>query len=457
MGGVGKTELAVQYARRHLSDYPGGICWLDVRGGSLSTALASFFAETLEREVPQQSARGEPLSGAQQAQWCWRNWGFEGRVLVVLDDVPGAIDLREALPTQEQFSVLLTTRVRRLDASFAEIPLDVLELEAARELLREVMGKPAWGAGEEETAGEVCQRVGCLPLAVELIGRYAVEDPDLLLEEVLAELAERGADAPAVNPSAEAAAMTAERGVRAAFELSWGRFAPATQQVGRLLGLFAPALASWELVEQIAADLGWEESDVRAAKKELVRLSFVRRIEGQRKCYGIHPLTRDFTRARLEESAEAEVVVGSFVKEVVAIAKEMPHSPTLEQVRVFGVFELQVQEVAEKWSERVGEENLVWPYVALGSYYQGQGLYVQAEPWRERCVAVARECFGEEHPDYATSLNNLGYLYESQGRYEEALPLYEGALEIVERALGAEHPTTKVIRGNLTRVRSREE
>lgn len=60
-------------------------------------------------------------------------------MLVVLDDVPGAIDLREALPTQEQFSVLLTTRVRRLDASFAEIPLDVLELEAARELLREVI------------------------------------------------------------------------------------------------------------------------------------------------------------------------------------------------------------------------------------------------------------------------------------------------------------------------------
>jgi len=449
MGGVGKTELAVQYARRHLTDYPGGICWLNLRGGSLATAVASFFAETLQREVPQQSARGEPLSAGQQAQWCWSHWGFEGRVLVVLDDVPGAIDLREALPTLEQYGVLLTTRVRRLDASFAEIPLDVLELDPARELLRQTLGKPAWGVGEEETAGEVCQRVGCLPLAVELIGRYAGDDPDLRLEDILAELAERGANAPAVDRSEEAAAMTAERGVRAAFELSWGRFAPATQEVGRLLGLFAPALVDWELVERVAADLGWGESDVLAAKKELVRLSFVRPIEGQRKCYGIHPLTREFLRSQRDESAEAEIMVGSFVKEMVAIAKEMPDTPTLLQVRGFARVELQVQEVAEKWSDRLGEKDLAWPYAALGRYYEGQGLYAQAEPWVEACRAAVRESLGEEHPDYAVSLNNLAELYRAQGRYEEALPLYERALELYGRVLGEEHPDYATSLSNL--------
>ena len=29
MGGVGKTELAIQYAGQHLADYPGGICWIN--------------------------------------------------------------------------------------------------------------------------------------------------------------------------------------------------------------------------------------------------------------------------------------------------------------------------------------------------------------------------------------------------------------------------------------------
>jgi hypothetical protein len=27
MGGVGKTELAIQYATQQLNSYPGGICW----------------------------------------------------------------------------------------------------------------------------------------------------------------------------------------------------------------------------------------------------------------------------------------------------------------------------------------------------------------------------------------------------------------------------------------------
>ncbi|HEY9851090.1 MAG TPA: hypothetical protein V6D28_16595 [Leptolyngbyaceae cyanobacterium] len=31
MGGVGKTELAIQYAKQHLLDYPGGICWINAQ------------------------------------------------------------------------------------------------------------------------------------------------------------------------------------------------------------------------------------------------------------------------------------------------------------------------------------------------------------------------------------------------------------------------------------------
>ena len=49
---------------------------------------------------------------------------------------------------------------------------------------------------------------------------------------------------------------------------------------------------------------------------------------------------------------------------------------------------------------------------------------------------------GEEHPDYATSLNNLACLYNSMGEYAKAEPLYRQALEIRKRVLGEEHPTT---------------
>jgi tetratricopeptide (TPR) repeat protein len=49
------------------------------------------------------------------------------------------------------------------------------------------------------------------------------------------------------------------------------------------------------------------------------------------------------------------------------------------------------------------------------------------------------KALGPEHPNVATSLNNLAALYKAQGRYAEAEPLYRRALEIWEKALGPEH------------------
>jgi tetratricopeptide (TPR) repeat protein len=50
------------------------------------------------------------------------------------------------------------------------------------------------------------------------------------------------------------------------------------------------------------------------------------------------------------------------------------------------------------------------------------------------------ERLGPEHPDVATSLNNLAALYRDQGEYAAAEPLYKRALAIRDKALGPEHP-----------------
>jgi len=55
---------------------------------------------------------------------------------------------------------------------------------------------------------------------------------------------------------------------------------------------------------------------------------------------------------------------------------------------------------------------------------------------------------GPNHPDTATSLNNLAELYHSQGKYEQAEPLYQRALAIREQALGPNHPNTNATRAN---------
>ena len=55
-------------------------------------------------------------------------------------------------------------------------------------------------------------------------------------------------------------------------------------------------------------------------------------------------------------------------------------------------------------------------------------------------MAIAEKALGPEHPQVATSLNNLAALYYAQGQYAEAELLFQRALAIWEKALGPEHP-----------------
>jgi len=73
MGGVGKTELATQYARTHEADYPGGICWLNARDTNLAAEILQFAQLYLNLEVPQELG-GRRLNLEEQVDWCWQNW-----------------------------------------------------------------------------------------------------------------------------------------------------------------------------------------------------------------------------------------------------------------------------------------------------------------------------------------------------------------------------------------------
>ncbi|CAK9087156.1 Nephrocystin-3 [Durusdinium trenchii] len=77
--------------------------------------------------------------------------------------------------------------------------------------------------------------------------------------------------------------------------------------------------------------------------------------------------------------------------------------------------------------------NLALLYTAMGDSAQAEPLYQQALEIKERVL-------GTDHPDYATSLNNLATLYDSMGDDARAEPLMRQALEIRERVLGADHP-----------------
>jgi tetratricopeptide (TPR) repeat protein len=68
------------------------------------------------------------------------------------------------------------------------------------------------------------------------------------------------------------------------------------------------------------------------------------------------------------------------------------------------------------------------------------GKYAEAQEIAKRALAVAERRYGLDHPNVATSLNNLAELYRNQGMYGEAEPLYKRSLAIAEKALGPNHP-----------------
>lgn len=101
------------------------------------------------------------------------------------------------------------------------------------------------------------------------------------------------------------------------------------------------------------------------------------------------------------------------------------------------------------------ESDLVWTFIGISRFYNGQGLYAEAEPWSKACLTVVRSLLGTQHPDTALSLWNLAALYADQGRLTEAKPLLVQALEVFQQRLGNQHSDTVGAQNWLEGVRQR--
>ena len=75
----------------------------------------------------------------------------------------------------------------------------------------------------------------------------------------------------------------------------------------------------------------------------------------------------------------------------------------------------------------------------LGMLYKNLGDHARAEPILRQAVDIAEQVYGENHPEYAYSVNNLAFLYQELGRYSQAEPLFQQSLAIERRMLGEKH------------------
>ncbi|MEB3181726.1 MAG: tetratricopeptide repeat protein [Nostocaceae cyanobacterium] len=435
MGGVGKTELAIQYGRRYLNDYPGGVCWISARNIALD--IVSFARAHLPNFHIPDGLNTVP----EQLQYCWSHW-IAGDVLLVVDNVTDyKQEVKPYLPEAPRFKVVITTREKF--PRLVRLDLRVLTPEAALELLKVLVGSERVER-ELETAEKLCAWLGYLPLGLELVGRYLVQDGyvNLSLEQMLSRLEAKRLQQPALREADET--MTAERGVAAALELSWEPLDEKTQRLGCFLSVFANAPIPWKLVVSIALEDDVEELEL--ARDKLGRLHL---LQFNSDSCELHPLVREFFREKLGNREDAEGMKGAFAGVMVGVAKQIPDTTTLEIIAAFTPFIPHIAEVAKNYTAYLGDEDLIWVFVGLGRFYQGQGLYALAEPWIKQCVEVVKQRLGENHPDTANSYSGLAGLYHSMGRYDEAEPLLKQALELRKHLLGENHPHTASSYNNL--------
>ena len=77
------------------------------------------------------------------------------------------------------------------------------------------------------------------------------------------------------------------------------------------------------------------------------------------------------------------------------------------------------------------------------------GSYDKALEYYEKCLAILLKTLGGEHPDVATSYNNIGVAWKSKAEYDKALEYYEKCLAIRLKTLGGEHPSVATSYNNI--------
>ncbi|OBQ19869.1 MAG: hypothetical protein AN486_08370 [Anabaena sp. AL93] len=471
MGGLGKTELVTQYARQY-QDHYDGIIWFNARQRILAAEVFELFTLKFGLEIPQ--TQGEkPLTLKQQVDWCWLQYPKTQKpVLIVVDDLTDLTQLREVVPKEKRFRVLITTRQQHLDPNYIqELPLEVLSQEAALKLLQKQLGKNHQRFDDElETATEICEFLGNLPLGIILVGSYLTKDLGLSLAQMLERLQKR--------KLAETALQKRETinknqlGIKAAFNLTWETLDTQTQYLGAFLSLFSPQFILWDLVVWVIEfevkneekQLIWTEEELTTSKKRLYQVNFLQTGQESPEAYTIHNLVRLFLQEQLAEVGEKQPILErTFITPMIAFAKGLPQSPTSQDIEIFQLVVVHWEDLGKRLIDEINQETVAennlpvsmvadeicWVFEGLGRFYQGQGLYQVAEFWYQQLVKVCQIVFTNDHPYVATSLNNLAGLYRNQGKYSEAEPLYLDGLEMTKRLFTGDHPYVATSLNNL--------
>jgi len=160
LGGIGKTQLALEHAYRHAGDYR--VVWW-VRAEEPAQLVADYAALAGPLDLPEKTAVNQRAVAAAARRWLERSDGW----LLILDNAPGPAAVVDHLPRAGGGHVLITSRDQHWGSVAAPVSVPVLPQEEAVAFLQKRTG---WSGPEVEALAE---ELGQLPLALEQAAAYA--------------------------------------------------------------------------------------------------------------------------------------------------------------------------------------------------------------------------------------------------------------------------------------------
>ena len=469
--GVGKTSLAVYWARRVSARFPDGQLFASLRGFDPAGAALEpgdalrGFLEAFgipDARIPADLAGQAGL---------YRSVLAGKRVLVLLDNARDEQQVRPLLPASPGCAAVVTSRNRLVGLVATEgaspLTLDLLSPDDARELLTGRLG-PARVTSEPAAVSDIIDGCARLPLALTVAAARAITAPQLPLAAIAGEL--RGA-ARALDPFyvGDAAAD-----VRAVFSWSYRALPGAAARLFRLLGLHPGPDVSLA----VAASLGALRPDqARDVLAELTRSHLLAEPEPGR--YAFHDLLRAYAAEQVAKR-DSRRVRAAAVRRLLdhylhgAYACALLIEPSLERLTLGEVqpgtvlAEPATPADAMAWFAAEGAGILgavplaadgglathAWQLACtVSSYLLRRGLWEDNTAAQQAALGAARAA--GDVPGEAHATQGLANGYARSGRFDMAVPEYERALAACQAT--GDHASQARIQASLAWIAEHQE
>ena len=427
MGGLGKTQLAVEFCYRYGRYFPGGVFWLSFADPQNVTAEVAAVGGERSMGLYQDA---DKLSQADQVGRVQKAWQEPIPRLLIFDNCEEEALLAEWIPVTGGSRVLLTSRRANWSRELrvVEWPLPVLDLPESVALLQELAPKLS-----EAEAAEIAVELGDLPLALHLAGSFLRRYERFTPQQYLIQVKQMGVlqhpslqgQGSSYSPTGHALHVAKTFAINSAqltgdspldvvarqLLASAACFAPNEGVPRTLLQATAPSIDSDELTATLLAEDSLER---------LQGLGFLRS-EGAKNLL-MHPLVAAFVRDTLAEMATAADTVKATLIELL-----QTHLQTRDSLFALPLPASQLRYVTNNSLPNGNQQAAVLASL-FGQHLIERFDFEDAFTYLDQARAIYEQ-LGEAHEvETAVTLTHLGTLFLRKGEFETAYDYYQQAL-----------------------------